>query len=58
MHSLTEMNLKYKVQIADVGDAHRQEEEMIAHRQSLHANNKIYDLENYHTYEEVSLSSV
>ena len=52
------MNLKYKVQIADVGDAHRQEEEMIAHRQSLHANNKIYDLENYHTYEEVSLSSV
>lgn len=55
--SLSEMNLSYKVQIDDLGNIQRQEEEMITSRQSLYKNNKIYDLENYHSYEEVNFSA-
>ena len=53
--SLAEINLTYKVQIEDLGKRQSQEEEMIASRQSHNRNSKIYDLENYHTYEEVNL---
>ena len=55
--SLSEINLSYKVQIDDLGNRQRQEEEMITSRQSLYKNNKIYDLENYHSYEEVNFSA-
>lgn len=44
--------MKHQIQIADIGELQRQEEQNIALRRALF-NGKAIDLENYHTYEEV-----
>lgn len=46
------MNINYKVQIDDLGELERLEQQSIALRKALYSG-KAIDLENYHTYEEV-----
>lgn len=45
--------MNYKIYISDVGNLQRQEEQSIALRKALYKG-KAIDLENYHTYEEVT----
>jgi hypothetical protein len=49
------MNIFHKIQIADLGEMERQEQQNIALRRALYNGNKAIDLENYHTYEEVKI---
>ncbi|KAK4005867.1 carboxypeptidase A1-like isoform X2 [Daphnia magna] len=53
VETLTRMNINHKIHIADVGELVRQEQETIALRRALYSG-KAIDLENYHTYEEVT----
>ncbi|XP_046651367.1 carboxypeptidase B-like [Daphnia pulicaria] len=53
VQTLKDMNIFHKIQIADLGEMERQEQQNIALRRALYNGNKAIDLENYHTYEEV-----
>lgn len=48
------VNIKHKIQIANIGELERQEKQNIALRRALYNGNKAIDVENYHTYEEVT----
>ncbi|EFX64697.1 hypothetical protein DAPPUDRAFT_117945 [Daphnia pulex] len=53
VQTLKDMNIFHKIQIADLGEMERQEQQNIALRRALYNGNKAIDLENYQTYEEV-----
>ena len=53
VQKLRNININHKIQIADLGEMERQEQQKIALRRALFSGNKAIDLENYHTYDEV-----